>query len=111
MVVEDGERDAEREGLLLGPLGGGNADDVSELAGLQEVAELGDDEGGGGAGAEAEDHAALDIVDGLICSELLEVVLGEDGGREGFDGEREAAAEGKGGEGAEGSGGGWREER
>jgi hypothetical protein len=42
------------------------------------VAELGDDEGGSGSEAEAEDHAGLDVVHGLIGGELLEVVLRED---------------------------------
>ena len=38
-------------GLLLGALGGGDTDDVRELVGGEEVAELGNHEGGGGAGA------------------------------------------------------------
>ena len=80
IVVEDGEGDAERAGLLLRALGGRDPDDVSELAGGEECAELGDDEGGGGAGAEAEDHAALDGLHGLVGSESLEVVLGEGDG-------------------------------
>lgn len=84
--VEGGEGDAEGGGLLLGALGGGDADDVGEGAGFEEGAELVDDEGGGGAGAEAEDHAAVDVLDGLVGGELLEVVLGEDGGG-GLDGE------------------------
>lgn len=53
VVVEDGERDAEGAGLVFGAFGGWDADDVGEFAGGEEVAELGDDEGGGGAGAEA----------------------------------------------------------
>lgn len=120
-MVEHGERDAEREGLLFGALGSGNADDVRELAGFEEVAELGDDKGGGGAGAEAENHAAFDVVYGLISGELLEVVLGEGRCREGSDREKGAGAGGKGGggaegkgitvvEGGEGVGVGWREE-
>jgi len=51
------------------------------------VAELGDYEGGGGSGAEAEDHAGLDVVHGLVGGELLEVVLREDWSGEGFDGD------------------------
>ncbi len=45
---------------------------------MVEVAELGHDEGGGGPSAEAEDHARLDVVHGLVIAELLEVVLRED---------------------------------
>jgi hypothetical protein len=52
---------------------------------LVEVAELGHDEGGGGPSAEAEDHARLDVVHGLVIAELLEVVLREDWSGEGFD--------------------------
>lgn len=51
------------------------------------MAKLGNDEGGSGAGAEAENHAGLDIIHGLVCGELLEVVLGEGWSGEGFDGE------------------------
>ena len=60
----------------MGALGGGDADDVLQLAGLEEGAELVDDEGGGGAGAQAQDHAAADVLHGLVGGELLEVVLG-----------------------------------
>jgi hypothetical protein len=52
---------------------------------VEEVAELGDDEGGGGSGAEDEDHAGLDVVHGLVGGKLLEVVLREDWSEEGFD--------------------------
>ena len=83
IVVEDREGDAEGAGLLLRALGGGDADDVGELAGGEERAELGDDEGGGGAGAEAKDHAALDGLDCLVGCESLEVVLGEGNGADG----------------------------
>jgi hypothetical protein len=48
------------------------------LTGLEEVAELGDNEGSGGSGAEAEDYVGLDVVHSLVDSELLEVVLRED---------------------------------
>ncbi|KAK7318739.1 hypothetical protein RJT34_03446 [Clitoria ternatea] len=48
MVVEDGERDTEGADLFLDAFGGGDADDVIELIRGEEVAELGDDEGGGG---------------------------------------------------------------
>lgn len=80
VVVEGGEGDAERLGLLEGALGGGDADDVGELTGGEEGTDLGDDEGGGGAGAEAEDHAAAHVLHGLLRGELLEVVLRESGG-------------------------------
>lgn len=77
--------------MLLCALGGGDADDVSEFAGGEELAELGDDEGCGGSGAEAEDHAALDGLDGLVCSESLEVVLGEGDGADGGEAVRTGA--------------------
>lgn len=86
VLVEGGEGDAEGGGLLEGALRGRDADDVAELAGGEEVADLGDDEGSGGAGAEAEDHAAADVVDGLVGCEFFEIVLGEGGGGEGSDG-------------------------
>ena len=37
--------------MLLSALGGGDADDVGKLVEGEEVAELGDHEGAGGAGA------------------------------------------------------------
>ncbi|GAB2287418.1 hypothetical protein Dimus_021795 [Dionaea muscipula] len=81
VFVEDGERDAEGCGLLSGALGGGDADDVGDLAGGEEVANAGDGEGGGGAGSEAENHAGFDGVDGFLGGKFLEVVLGDDGWR------------------------------
>lgn len=72
--------------MFFGAFGGGNADDVGELAGVKKFAEFGDDEGGGGAGAEAEDHAAFDIFNGFIGGEFFEVVLSEGYGFD-FDGE------------------------
>lgn len=76
--VKGGERNIERGGLFVGAFRGGDTDDVGQLAGGEEFTELGDDEGRCGAGAEAEDHAAADVLHGLIGGELLEVVLGED---------------------------------
>lgn len=78
---------------------------------MDEEAQLVDDEGGGGAGAEAEDHAGFDVVDGFVGGELFEVVLGEDGGR-GGDGEfgGGVAAGGEGVAVAEGGESGGREE-
>lgn len=80
MVVEDREGNTQLASLLLGALRGGDSDDVGQLAGAEQLAELGDDEGSGGAGAEAEDHAALDVVHGFVCGELFEVVLGQSWG-------------------------------
>ncbi|KAF7805198.1 serine/threonine-protein kinase Nek2-like [Senna tora] len=87
IVVEDGEGDTKRPCLLFGALRGGDSDNVLQFTGLEELAELGYDKGGGGAGAEAEDHAAADVLDGFVGGDLLEVVLCEDGSGEGFDGE------------------------
>jgi len=63
------------------------------------VAELGDDEGGGGSDAKAEDHARLDLVHGLVGDELLEVVLREDWSGKCFDGDGFAGLGGYVGEG------------
>lgn len=63
--------------MFFGAFGGGNANDVGEFAGVEKFAEFGDDEGGGGASAKAEDHAAFDIFDGFIGGEFFEVVLSE----------------------------------
>lgn len=87
MVVEDRERDTQLASLLLGAFRGGDSDDVGQLTGLEEVAQLGDDECGGGASAEAKDHPGLDILNGLVSGKLLEFVLGEGWSGEGFDGE------------------------
>nr|GMC87035.1 hypothetical protein Iba_chr04dCG16430 [Ipomoea batatas] len=58
MIIERGERDVEGGGLLLSALGGRHADDVGELAGGDELAELGYHEGGGGArGGEGAEKA------------------------------------------------------
>ena len=62
----------------------GDADDVLELAGGEVLAELGYDEGGSGAGAEAEveDHAAEYGLDDFIGGELLEAYILVEGGVE-----------------------------
>ncbi|XLR57457.1 hypothetical protein HN51_011804 [Arachis hypogaea] len=70
--------------LLLSAFGGRDADDAGELIGGEEMTELDDDKGGGGAGAEAEDHARLDVLHGLVGGKLLEVVLREGSGRGGL---------------------------
>lgn len=72
--------------LLLGAFGGGDTNNVRELTSLEEMAQLGDDKGGGGAGAESEDHAGLHVLHSLVCSQLLEVILGENWCRKGFYG-------------------------
>ena len=72
--------------LLLGALGGGDTNNVREITSLEEMAELGDYKGGGGAGAEAEDHAGLHVLHSLVCSQFLEVILGENWCRKGFYG-------------------------
>lgn len=59
-----------------------------------------DDEGGGGAGTEAEGHAGFDVVNGLVGGELLQVVLREGRDGLGFDGN---------GAWSEGFGGAWEE--
>lgn len=116
MVIEGGERDPQGQRLLIRAFGRGDSHDVTELPVGEEAADLGDHESGGGAGPEAEDHAAADVLDGLDGSELLEVVLGEgDGGGERSDrrhgvtaamvGERAAAEERRRGR-KEGGGGG-----
>lgn len=64
--------------------GGGDSDDVGELPLAEKLTDSGDGVFGGGAGAEAEDHAGLDVVDGLVGGESLEVVLGEGDGTDGF---------------------------
>lgn len=113
VIVEGGEGNPQREGLLVGALGGGNADDVGELPGGEEGPDLRDHEGGGGAGAQAEDHAAADVLDCLDGGEFLEVVLSEgSGGGEGSDrgGEGAAADAGAGAAEEEGGGGGGEEE-
>lgn len=110
MIVEGGEGDPEGLGLLEGALGGGDADDASKFAGGEEGPDLSDDEGGGGAGAEAKNHAASDVLHGLHGGELLEVVLGEGGcrgpggGGEGSDGVHRVAVGGGEEGGAEGNG-------
>ena len=76
--VEGDEGDVEALGLLLGPDGGGDANDVLELAGLEELADALDGVVGGTAGAKSDDHAGLDVVvDGLVAHHLLELVLGK----------------------------------
>lgn len=75
VVVERGERDAERLRLLEGALGCGHADDLLELARGQERADLGDGEGGRGARPEPEHHPALHLLDGAHRRQPLEVVL------------------------------------
>ena len=85
MGVEIGKGDAKGECLFVGHLGGGDSDNVLEFALAKKFADAVDSVLGGGASAEAEDHAGLDILDGLVGSDLLEVILGEDaggGGRE-----------------------------
>ncbi len=78
MGVEGDEGDVEALGLLLGPDGGGDADDVLELARLEQLAHPLDSEVGGAARAQSDDHARLDvIVDGLVAHHLLELVLGK----------------------------------
>ena len=78
MGVEGDEGDVEALGLLLGPDGGGDADDVLELARLEQFADPLDSEVGGAARAQSDDHARLDvIVDGLVAHHLLELVLGK----------------------------------
>ncbi|KAG4910210.1 hypothetical protein JHK82_056235 [Glycine max] len=78
--VEIGEGDAEGEGLVVGFGGGGDSDDVFEFSLAEELADAVDGVLGSGAGAEAEDHAGLDVLDGLVGGDFLEVVLGEDDG-------------------------------
>ena len=107
--VEGDEGDVEALGLLLGPDGGGDADDVLELAGLEELADALDGVVGGAAGAESDDHAGLDVVvDGLVAHHLLELVLGkllghvESGGGGGVvagDGGTDGGGEGRSGRG------------
>lgn len=80
MIIEDRKRDTQLAGLFLGPFGSGYSDNVGQLAGAEQLAELSDHKGGGGTGAEAEDHAALDVVDGFIGGEFFEVVLSESRG-------------------------------
>lgn len=75
VVVKGGERDAERLRLLEGALGGGHTNDLLELAGGQERADLGDGEGGRGARPEPEHHPALHLLDGAHGRQPLEVVL------------------------------------
>ena len=78
MGVEGDEGDVEALGLLLGPYGGGDADDVLELARLEQFADPLDGEVGSTARAQSDDHARLDvIVDGLVAHHLLELVLGK----------------------------------
>ena len=75
VVVERGERDAERLRLLEGALGGGHADDLLELAGGEERADLGDGEGGRGARPEPQHHPALHRLHRAHRRQALEVVL------------------------------------
>mmetsp|Transcript_21149 Transcript_21149/g.60663 ORF Transcript_21149/g.60663 Transcript_21149/m.60663 type:complete len:275 (+) Transcript_21149:2000-2824(+) len=78
MGVEGDEGDVEALGLLLGPDGGGDADDVLELARLEQFADPLNGEVGSTASTQADDHAGLDIiVDGLVAHHLLELVLGK----------------------------------
>ena len=86
LLVEGAEGDVERLRLLASALGGGDGDDVLQLAGLELLAEAFDGEVGGGSRAEADDHAGLDVVvDRLVADELLELILGgrHGAGREG----------------------------
>ena len=76
--VEIGEGDAEGEGLVVGFGGGGDSDDVFEFSLAEELVNVVDGVLGSGVGAEAEHHAGLDILDGLVGGDFLEVVLGED---------------------------------
>lgn len=62
MRVEGDEGDVEALGLLLGPDGGGDADDVLELTGLEELADALDGEVGSTSRAQSDDHAGLDVV-------------------------------------------------
>ncbi|KHN20341.1 Calcium-dependent protein kinase 11 [Glycine soja] len=77
--------DAEGEGLVVDFGGGGDSDDVFEFSLAEELADVVDGVLGNGVGAEAKDHAGLDILDDLVGGNFLEVVLGEDdeGGGEG----------------------------
>jgi len=80
-----GQGDAKGECLLVGYLGGGDSDNVFEFALAEKFADAVHGVLGGGASAEAEDHAGFDILNGLVGGDLLEVILGEDeggGGRE-----------------------------
>ena len=80
--VEISERNAEGEGLLVGLRGGGDADNVVELALAQKLADEVHGMLGCGTGAETEHHAGLDVLDGLIGGDLLELVLGQNDWRQ-----------------------------
>ncbi|KAG5048785.1 hypothetical protein JHK85_009888 [Glycine max] len=70
--------DAKGEGLVVGFGGGGDSGDVFEFSLAEELVNVVDGVLGSGVGAEAEHHAGLDILDGLVGGDFLEVVLGED---------------------------------
>ena len=76
MRVEVGERDVERESMLLRLLGRGYPDDVLEFALPEKLADAVDGVFGGGAGAEAEDHVGFDEVDGFVSGDSFELVFG-----------------------------------
>ena len=65
-VVEVGDRDGERLGELLAGSRGCDAADAQAL--LYALAELPDEDGRSGAGAEAERHAILDEIQGALGS-------------------------------------------
>ena len=72
--------EAEDAGNCWGFGGGGDSGDVFEFSLAEELVNVVDGVLGSGAGAEAEDHAGLDVLDGLVGGDFLEVVLGEDDG-------------------------------
>ena len=69
LTGEVGERDAERLGLSVRLQRRGNADDAQAFA--DAAADLFDDQSGGGAGAEADGHAVLDLGGGPLGGAAL----------------------------------------
>jgi hypothetical protein len=73
-VGEVGHGDAEGEGSVVGRDGGGNGLDAEALG--DAAADLVDDEGGGGSGAEADGHAIFNLGGGPLGGFLLGELLG-----------------------------------
>ena len=82
MGVEIGERNVEGEGLLVGRRGGGNANNVMELALAQKLADAVHDMLGHRTSAETKHHVELDVLDGLVGGDLLELVRGHNDRRQ-----------------------------
>mmetsp|Transcript_25749 Transcript_25749/g.70800 ORF Transcript_25749/g.70800 Transcript_25749/m.70800 type:complete len:290 (+) Transcript_25749:52-921(+) len=74
--VEGDKRDIEAFGLFLGADRSGNADNIFQLSGFQELSDALDGEVCGGTSSKTDNHSTSDVViDGLVADLFLEFVL------------------------------------